>query len=96
MGIVTTTRVNHATPSAAYAHSANRDWYSDNEMPPEAIQQGCKDIAQQLFDNIPNIEVQCGEEQRMWMNSIILLGWGRNDLRGCVSVGRASINGSWH
>uniref|UniRef100_A0A8C3T608 Alkaline phosphatase n=1 Tax=Chelydra serpentina TaxID=8475 RepID=A0A8C3T608_CHESE len=60
VGIVTTTRVNHATPSAAYAHSANRDWYSDNEMPPEAIQQGCKDIAQQLFDNIPDIEVIMG------------------------------------
>lgn len=60
VGIVTTTRVNHATPSAAYAHSANRDWYSDNEMPLEAIQQGCKDIAQQLFDNIPDIEVIMG------------------------------------
>ncbi|XP_038232857.1 alkaline phosphatase, tissue-nonspecific isozyme [Dermochelys coriacea] len=60
VGIVTTTRVNHATPSAAYAHSANRDWYSDNEMPPEAIQQGCKDITQQLFDNIPDIEVIMG------------------------------------
>uniref|UniRef100_A0A670JD19 Alkaline phosphatase n=1 Tax=Podarcis muralis TaxID=64176 RepID=A0A670JD19_PODMU len=60
VGIVTTTRVNHATPSAAYAHSADRDWYSDNEMPPEAIQQGCKDIAHQLFENIPDIEVIMG------------------------------------
>uniref|UniRef100_A0A8D0GJB1 Alkaline phosphatase n=1 Tax=Sphenodon punctatus TaxID=8508 RepID=A0A8D0GJB1_SPHPU len=59
-GIVTTTRVNHATPSAAYAHSADRDWYSDNEMPPEALQHGCKDIAQQLFDNIQDIEVIMG------------------------------------
>ncbi|XP_061457182.1 alkaline phosphatase, tissue-nonspecific isozyme [Rhineura floridana] len=60
VGVVTTTRVNHATPSAAYAHSADRDWYSDNEMPPEAIQQGCKDIAHQLFENIPDIEVIMG------------------------------------
>ncbi|KAJ6656760.1 hypothetical protein lerEdw1_003091 [Lerista edwardsae] len=60
VGIVTTTRVNHATPSAAYAHSADRDWYSDNEMPPEALQQGCRDIAWQLFDNIPDIEVILG------------------------------------
>ncbi|KAJ7306540.1 hypothetical protein JRQ81_009902 [Phrynocephalus forsythii] len=60
VGIVTTTRVNHATPSATYAHSADRDWYSDNEMPPEAIQQGCKDIAHQLFENIPDIEVIMG------------------------------------
>lgn len=57
VGIVTTTRVNHATPSAAYAHSVDRDWYSDSEMPVEAVQAGCKDIARQLFENIPNIDV---------------------------------------
>lgn len=57
VGIVTTTRVNHATPSAAYAHCVDRDWYSDNEMPPDAVQAGCKDIAMQLFENIPNIDV---------------------------------------
>ncbi|XP_051844273.1 alkaline phosphatase, tissue-nonspecific isozyme [Antechinus flavipes] len=60
VGIVTTTRVNHATPSAAYAHSADRDWYSDNEMPPEALTQGCKDIAYQLIHNVPDIEVIMG------------------------------------
>ncbi|KAL0605190.1 Alkaline phosphatase, tissue-nonspecific isozyme [Plecturocebus cupreus] len=60
VGIVTTTRVNHATPSAAYAHSADRDWYSDNEMPPEALSQGCKDIAYQLMHNIRDIEVIMG------------------------------------
>lgn len=26
-------------------------------MPDEAVQAGCKDIAQQLFENIPNIDV---------------------------------------
>lgn len=57
MGIVTTTRVTHATPSAAYAHSANRDWYSDGEMPLDALEGGCKDIARQLVENIPDIEV---------------------------------------
>lgn len=62
VGIVTTTRVNHATPSAAYAHSADRDWYSDNEMPPEALTQGCKDIAYQLMHNIRDIEASSG----MW------------------------------
>uniref|UniRef100_A0A9L0SK68 Alkaline phosphatase, tissue-nonspecific isozyme n=1 Tax=Equus caballus TaxID=9796 RepID=A0A9L0SK68_HORSE len=60
VGIVTTTRVNHATPSAAYAHSADRDWYSDNEMPSEALSQGCKDIAYQLVHNIKDIEVIMG------------------------------------
>ncbi|NWS13125.1 PPBT protein, partial [Pachyramphus minor] len=60
VGIVTTTRVTHATPSAAYAHSANRDWHSDGEMPPDALEGGCKDIARQLVENIPNIEVIMG------------------------------------
>uniref|UniRef100_A0AAQ5ZQU6 Alkaline phosphatase n=1 Tax=Amphiprion ocellaris TaxID=80972 RepID=A0AAQ5ZQU6_AMPOC len=60
VGIVTTTRVNHATPSAAYAHSVDREWYSDSEMPAEALQAGCKDIARQLFENIPNIDVVLG------------------------------------
>ncbi|KAA0707644.1 Alkaline phosphatase [Triplophysa tibetana] len=60
VGIVTTTRVNHATPSAAYAHCVDRDWYSDGDMPPEAVQSGCKDIARQLFENIPDINVIMG------------------------------------
>ncbi|CAL8336782.1 unnamed protein product [Lota lota] len=60
VGIVTTTRVNHATPSAAYAHCVDRDWYSDNEMPADAVQGGCKDIALQLFENIPDINVIMG------------------------------------
>ncbi|KAF3690204.1 Alkaline phosphatase [Channa argus] len=60
VGIVTTTRINHATPSAAYAHCVDRDWYSDNEMPAEALQSGCKDIARQLFENIPDIDVIMG------------------------------------
>ncbi|MEE6482396.1 hypothetical protein FKM82_013233 [Ascaphus truei] len=60
VGVVTTTHVTHATPAAAYAHSADRNWYSDREMPPEAITQGCKDIARQLVENIPDMEVILG------------------------------------
>ncbi|CAN2387965.1 alkaline phosphatase [Pristimantis euphronides] len=60
VGVVTTTRINHATPAAAYAHSPDRDWYSDADMPPDAIRQGCKDIAWQLVNNIADIEVILG------------------------------------
>ncbi|KAJ6638233.1 Membrane-bound alkaline phosphatase [Pseudolycoriella hygida] len=42
-GIVTTTRLTHATPAAAYAISAHRNW-ENNAVTPE----GCVDIAQQL------------------------------------------------
>ena len=55
-GIVTTTRVTHATPAAAYAHSQNRKWESNVD---QTIINGtfsetdCKDIALQLIENDP-------------------------------------------
>lgn len=48
-GIVTTARITHATPAATYAHVSHRDWENDTDLPPEAIEAGCKDIAQQLL-----------------------------------------------
>lgn len=50
LGIVTTTRITHATPAAVYAHSANRDWEADSNLPAQAQTQGCKDIARQLLE----------------------------------------------
>ena len=47
-GVVTTTRITHATPGATYAHTTERNWESDADMPDKAKSQGCKDIAQQL------------------------------------------------
>jgi alkaline phosphatase len=44
-GIVTTARVTHATPAVNYAHTANRDWESDADLPAGA---GVADIAAQL------------------------------------------------
>lgn len=49
-GIVTTTRITHATPAAAYAQTVQRDWESDNEVPQAAKDQGCIDIARQLVE----------------------------------------------
>ncbi|XP_006893599.1 PREDICTED: intestinal-type alkaline phosphatase [Elephantulus edwardii] len=51
VGIVTTTRVQHASPAGTYAHTANRNWYSDADMPAQALQEGCQDIAVQLISN---------------------------------------------
>uniref|UniRef100_K7FSD7 alkaline phosphatase n=1 Tax=Pelodiscus sinensis TaxID=13735 RepID=K7FSD7_PELSI len=51
VGIVTTTRVQHASPGASYAHVVNREWYSDADLPKEAVRQGCRDIAYQLVHN---------------------------------------------
>ncbi|XP_033885251.2 intestinal-type alkaline phosphatase-like isoform X1 [Acipenser ruthenus] len=51
VGIVTTTRVQHASPSAAYAHSVSRYWYADADMSKEDARDGCTDTALQLIRN---------------------------------------------
>ncbi|XP_035668882.1 alkaline phosphatase-like isoform X2 [Branchiostoma floridae] len=56
-GIVSTARVTHAFTAAAYAHTANRRWEVDSILPPEAIENGCKDISAQLVDDNPGIKV---------------------------------------
>lgn len=50
LGIVTTTRLTHATPAAVYARSADRDWESDTAIPADQRGLGCKDIAVQLAE----------------------------------------------
>ncbi|XP_009321866.1 PREDICTED: intestinal-type alkaline phosphatase-like [Pygoscelis adeliae] len=62
VGIVTTTRVQHASPGAAYAHSASRSWYADANMPKEALRDGCRHRLYQLV------------HQRDWQ---VILGGGR-------------------
>ncbi|XP_036442473.1 intestinal-type alkaline phosphatase [Colossoma macropomum] len=51
VGIVTTTRVQHASPAGNYAHIAERDWYSDAKLSSSAANEGCTDIAYQLVHN---------------------------------------------
>lgn len=45
-GIVTTTRVTHATPASSYAYIADRDWESDADKEKKASDDAskCKDI----------------------------------------------------
>ncbi|XP_017741706.1 PREDICTED: intestinal-type alkaline phosphatase [Rhinopithecus bieti] len=59
VGVVTTTRVQHASPAGTYAHTVNRNWYSDADMPASARQDGCQDIATQLISNM-DIDVILG------------------------------------
>jgi alkaline phosphatase len=49
-GIVTSTRITHATPAATYAHVTERNWESDSELSESAKKSGCKDIAAQFAD----------------------------------------------
>ncbi len=48
IGIVSTMRLTHATPAAVYAHSADRDWEGDADMPATERAKGCRDIGAQL------------------------------------------------
>ena len=66
-GVVTTTRLTHATPAATYAHVPDRNWENDTDLPPEAVSQGCKDIAQQLMT------------PRFGKGPIVILGSGRGE-----------------
>ncbi|KAM9736471.1 intestinal-type alkaline phosphatase-like [Dama dama] len=59
VGVVTTTRVQDASPAGAYAHTVNRDWFSDADLPADAQTYGCQDIATQLIYNM-DIDVILG------------------------------------
>jgi alkaline phosphatase len=61
-GIVTTTRVTHATPAACYAHAPHRDWEDDSKLPPAARERGFPDLARQLveFERGDGIDVVMG------------------------------------
>ncbi len=49
LGIVTTTRITHATPAAMYSHSPSRDWEApDKNYSADERKSGCVDIAAQL------------------------------------------------
>ncbi len=64
VGIVATARLTHATPAAAYASTANRNW--EAEAP-----EGCTDIAQQLFNamNAGTIDIALGGGSRYFTPS---------------------------
>ena len=49
-GVISTTRVTHATPAACYAHSPHRDWENDALLSSEARKAGFPDIARQLVE----------------------------------------------
>ncbi|XP_072295269.1 alkaline phosphatase-like [Eucyclogobius newberryi] len=66
VGIVTTTRVQHASPGASYAHSADRSWYSDADLPDEAVKNGCRDVAYQLIHNTEINVILGGGRQYMF------------------------------
>ncbi|KAG7223140.1 hypothetical protein CRUP_026708, partial [Coryphaenoides rupestris] len=43
--------LHRAKMAGNYAHTPDRDWYSNSNLPMEAVQNGCRDIAWQLVHN---------------------------------------------
>jgi alkaline phosphatase len=65
-GIVTTTRITHATPAANYAHTPNRDWEYAGQLPAGAT--------------LPDIAAQLVERQRAGDGLEVVLGGGRETM----------------
>jgi len=62
-GVVTTTRITHATPAGSYAHVASRLWEDDSfVLRDKADTSTCDDIAEQLVEHSPgkNFKVMLG------------------------------------
>mgnify|MGYP001826015274 FL=1 len=54
--MIATARITHATPAATYAKSADRNWEDISDMPQDAVEEGCVDIAKQLVYFEENLE----------------------------------------
>ena len=66
-GLVSTARITHATPAAAYAHAADRNWENDAELPADHGG-ACKDIARQFveFSHGDGVDVVLGGGRGMF------------------------------
>jgi alkaline phosphatase len=93
-GIVSTARLTHATPAAVYSHSPDRDWENDADLPAEAKENGCRDIAQQILDTLDGdgLEVALGGGRRSFLPQAA--GGRRADGRDLTAEWVASRDGA--
>lgn len=69
-GIVTTTRITHATPATLYSRAVDRAWETDRGIPPSQRESGCHDIARQLIEYpVDTIDVVFGGGRRAFLPS---------------------------
>ncbi|KAK3604591.1 hypothetical protein CHS0354_027445 [Potamilus streckersoni] len=68
-GIVTTARLTHATPAAAYAHNPNREWESDLNVPMK-VGTDCRDNAYQLVTENKDIQVLLGGGRKKFLRNV--------------------------
>lgn len=94
-GVVTTTRITHATPAATYARSPERNWEHDLALSPAARAAGCKDIAQQLIEARwgKGLDLAFGGGRERFLPSEA--GGVRGDHRDLVAEWRARTGGRY-
>jgi len=96
VGIVTNTRIQHATPAASYSHALSRKWYSDRQM--TSKHKGCKDISQQLFDLRHKIQVVLGGGLAHMVPKTSKMAGGRLDSQNFIEMWKndmKKMNGSF-
>ncbi len=64
LGVVTTTRLTHATPAGMYATTPERDWEDDGHIIPADRDRGCQDIAHQFVHAEAGLDVAMGGGSR--------------------------------
>jgi alkaline phosphatase len=72
VGIVSTTRITHATPAAAYANVPDRKWEAYEGVGGFSLREkndGCSDIASQLIYNNSYINIIFGGGRRKFLHS---------------------------
>lgn len=99
-GLVTTSRITHATPAGAYAHTPERDWESDGDLPEDAQRAGFPDIALQWLDfsaapaaektQRSGFEVTLGGGRREFLPRRETRGGRRSDGRDLIAEWRAA------
>jgi alkaline phosphatase len=67
VGVISTARLTHATPATVYAHSPERGWETDADIP--ADDNACKDIARQMIEwpHGDGLEVALGGGRRSFL-----------------------------
>lgn len=102
-GLVTTTRVTHASPAGVYAHTANRNWEADTDIASDGKDPNkCIDIAQQLIhgDTGQKLNVIFGGGRYNFLPNDITdednnLGW-RSDGRNLLQEWKQLKNNTKH
>lgn len=97
-GVVTTTRLTHATPAATFARTVERDWEDDSQVSAAGKAAGCLDIAAQFLANPPGdgFEVALGGGRRQFLPATMAdpeypaLTGGRQDGRNLIQEWRAA------